>query len=177
MAGNFRNITDKFLGLRESEFGETRIKKGESPKMKNLRVTPEYTLILRDGFEKVSITEGEGRGVYAYEKGVIWVVDEKVYLRRGDSETVIGELESTTGEVSFFHFGGKIYILDGVKIKVWDGETFSDIEPYIPTIAISCDHTGAGTPFEEVNLLTGTKKQVFSGENYSTYYLAEQNFA
>ncbi|MBE6650988.1 MAG: hypothetical protein E7613_06715 [Ruminococcaceae bacterium] len=175
MQGNFRTVIDKFLGLHECEAGETRLKKGESPLMKNLRVTQNYTLLRREGFRKVSSKEGEGRGLYI-GKNVFWVVSDSVYMLDGDTEYMIGTLESSSGEVTVFEFDGKVYFLDGKRIKKWDGAVFSDLSPYVPLVAISCTPDGAGTPFEEVNLLTGKKRQSFTPDGSSTvFYLTETN--
>ncbi|MBR6633538.1 MAG: hypothetical protein IKL05_04450 [Clostridia bacterium] len=178
MARSFNIRIDKFLGLHQCEAGESRLRSGESPRMKNLTVTPSYTLLQRDGWERVAETSGEGRAIFTGAiKGkdrVIWVVSDKVYSLDNGEISVIGELESSEGKVSIFHFASKLYFLDGTKIKVWDGDSFGDIEPYVPLIAISCDYSGAGTSFEDVNLLTGKKRQSFTtdGEN-KWYQLAE----
>lgn len=173
MAESFITITDKFRGLHQCGRGEGLLKKGESPKMKNLTVTDRYTLIQRNGWEEVSATHGKGRALYIGDD-IVWVVDDRVYLRNAMGEFEIGCLESTEGSVCIFPFASKLYFLDGVKIKVWDGVVFSELVPYVPTVAVSCDYLGAGTSFEPVNLLTGTKKQTFTPDGeHDTFQLAE----
>ncbi|MBR5817908.1 MAG: hypothetical protein IKY62_04610, partial [Clostridia bacterium] len=166
MAQKFKLTIDKFKGLCECEVGESRLISGESPRMKNLCITPSFTLMQREGWQVVSGNEGEPRGIFAGnaagEERVIFVISEKVYMLKSGEREEIGTLESNTGEVSIFSFNSKIYFLDGQKIKVWDGSVISDLQPYIPLVAISCDYNGAGTPFEDVNLLTGTVRQQFS---------------
>ncbi len=174
MAHDFRTVIDKFLGLHQSIQGEGRLKKGESPAMKNLTVTPDYTLIQRNGWKRMSDTSGAGRAIYA-DRDVIWVVDDRVYLRlESGEEYEIGCLETAEGQVSIFPFNSSVYFLDGKQIKVWNGESFKNLNAYVPLIAVSCDYLGAGIPFEEVNLLTGTKRQTFSPDGiHSCFQLAE----
>lgn len=178
MARNFNIRINKFLGLHECEQGESRLKSGESPRMKNLTVTPNYTLIQRDGWECIADTSGEGRAVFTGsvngEDRVVWVVSDSVYSLENGVKTLIGQLESTEGKVTVFPFDSKLYFLDGTKIKEWDGESFGDIVPYVPTIAISCDYLGAGTSFEDANLLTDQKRQSFTPDgSHDTFQLAE----
>ncbi len=175
MAKKFKTVIDKFYGLNECTRGEGGVKSGESPMMKNLTVTQDYSLILRNGWEAIHDGEGVGRGLLAGDYR-IWVVSEHVYTDKGGAVTEIGELESSQGDVTIFPYGGKHYFLDGVKVKVYDGESFGDIEPYIPTVAVGCNYQGAGTPFEEANMLSPYRRQSFTGDGeHLTWKLAESN--
>ncbi len=176
MARDFRTVIDKFLGLHQSEQGEGRLKRGESPRMKNLTVTPSYSLIQRNGWRCVSNTRGVGRAVFG-DREVIWVVDDRVYLRLENGTVYeIGTLDTAEGQVSIFPFNSKIYFLDGKQIKVWDGESFKNLQAYVPLVAVSCDYLGAGTPFEDVNILTGTKRQTFSPDGiHGCFQLIEKD--
>ncbi len=180
MARDFRTTINKFLGLHQCEIGEGDLKIGESPRMKNLTVTSSYTLSRRDGYCRVCDTSGVGRGVFSGSlngsETVVWVVDEKVYKLSGGEAVEIGQLDSSQGEVMIFPFGNALYFLDGIKIKKWNGESFSNLNYYVPVIAISCDYTGAGTPYEDANLLTGRKRQRFTPDGtHKTFQLAEKN--
>ena len=176
MAKNFTSEIRAFLGLHQAEEGQTRLKKGESPSMKNLKITPNYTLALREGYALVTSGEGEGRGVTFFNNSVIFVVGKSVYRLKNEEREALGELESDKGEVTFLPFGERLYILDGVKIKVVTGDSVEDIIPYVPLVAISTDSMGGGVPFEDVNLLTPERRQSFTldGEN-SALILAEEN--
>lgn len=175
MARDFIDVTDRFLGLHQCEVGEGRLKNGESPMMKNLSVTSNFTLIQRDGWEEVSATKGVGRGIWSGDFGTVWIVGDSVWLKSSQEEKVIGKLETDSGEVCIFPFCSRLYFLDGKRIKVWDGTAFGDIEPYVPLIAVSCDYLGAGSSFEAVNLLTGTRRQSFTPDGeHSDFQLAEK---
>lgn len=65
---------------------------------------------------------------------------------------------------SFFGFDEKVYLLDGVNYKVWDGvkKEFEDVEGYIPLIQTATTPGGAGTLLENVNRLNGMRRVEFS---------------
>ena len=68
----------------------------------------------------------------------------------------------TDAPTSFFSFGEKLYIVNGSEYKYWSGTgTIADVAGYIPKIRISCTPAtgGAGTNYEDLNLLTGKKKR------------------
>lgn len=174
MAKNFTTVINKFSGLHQCEAGE-RLKAGESPRMLNLTVTPDRTLIQRNGWETVSHTVGDGRGICCVGGDIYWVVSNEAWLKSSQGEFMIGNLDSDTGDVCIFPFDSKVYFLDGRCIKVWNGDTFSGLEPYVPLIAVSCDYLGAGVPFEGVNLLTGRKRQAFTSDGtHATFQLSER---
>lgn len=174
MAKNFKSEIHKFLGL-HLPFGDTVLKVGESPNMKNLKVTESYTLALREGFEVLEKPLGVPRGVTVFKDSIFFVSGSGVYRRCDGECTLAGQLESDSGRVTFLPFGDKLYFFDGVKIKVWQGETVEDIVPYVPLVAISTDYMGAGVAFEEINMLTPMRRQSFTlAEGKRTLILAEK---
>lgn len=54
-----------------------------------------------------------------------------------------------------FQLNQKLVILDGTKIRIYDGTTVQPVEniAYIPTLTISKDYTGGGEDYEPLNLL------------------------
>ncbi len=177
MAKSFDFLCDRFTGLNLSSDREHSLRSGESPYMVNFSITDSYKLKKRSGYRVLFLHDGEGRGIICTRlKGkecVVFVAGNKVYSLENGVETLLGELESDSGSVSFIQVSDKLYILDGVKIKVWDRERFSDIVPYRPLIAVSTTPDGAGVAFEEKNILTGKMRQSFSpGANSVTLQLA-----
>jgi hypothetical protein len=80
----------------------------------------------------------------------------------------------TDAKTTIFYFESKLYFLNGTEYKQYDGTTFQDVDPYIPTVAIGTPPAGGGTPFDPINLLTGKKKQEFVSNGVATaYQLAE----
>ena len=166
MSQRFEYLQDRFLGLNKSEDRAFSLKKGESPESVNFSIGDGYSLKKRRGYSVLCRHGGEGRGigrlVNSRGEWAVYVVNSVVYAYYGTVETPIGELESDSGRVDFLCFSEKLYILDGKRIKVFDGEVFSDIAPYRPLVAISTTPDGAGVSFEEKNLLTGAMRQSFT---------------
>ena len=68
------------------------------------------------------------------------------------------------------------YFKDGINYLQYDGETIGEVVGYIPTTSISRSPAGGGTILEDVNMLTGIRKNTFSADGESTeYYLDAQN--
>jgi len=171
-----------FLGLNEDTTGDTQLKLGESPYMINFRITENYKLKSREGYKELFASlgafniRGMWYGKIANSYHFLFATNGKVYehdLTTGIN-TEIGIL--TDNDTFCFGFDDKVYILNGYEYKYWDGTTFGDVAGYIPTVAIGTPPAGGGTPYEQINLLTGSKKQSFSGDGTSTVYqLAETN--
>lgn len=68
------------------------------------------------------------------------------------------------------------YFKDGINYLKYDGETIGEVVGYIPTTSISRSPNGGGTIYEDVNMLTGIRKNTFVADGKSTeYYLDAQN--
>ncbi len=106
-------------------------------------------------------------------KGADWkdhqnneVVDENqdniVFLNGDVEETVIYSNMAEHRSVSF-QLNQKLVILDGVKAKIYDGETVRTIEEmaYIPTLTIARNYNGGGKDYEPLNLLQPGFKEQF----------------
>lgn len=185
---------DKFYGINES-VGETEIKLGEWVKGFNARVTKNLKAQKRPGHHKfidfgvVQDVQGVWYGVLGgktillscwngnvYEYDMTISTDTKAIadLITEGTVTIIGTL--TDAKTSIFWFNGKVYFMNGTEYKEYDGTTYQDVAPYIPTIALNAPPAGGGTLFEEINLLTGAKTQTFVGDGSSVLYqLAESN--
>ena len=68
------------------------------------------------------------------------------------------------------------YFKDGINYLQYDGQTIGEVVGYIPTTSISRSPNGGGTTYEDVNMLTGIRKNTFVADGTSTdYYLDAQN--
>jgi hypothetical protein len=68
------------------------------------------------------------------------------------------------------------YFKDGINYLKYDGKTIGEVVGYIPTTSISRSPNGGGTIYEDVNMLTGIRKNTFVADGESTeYYLDAQN--
>lgn len=73
-------------------------------------------------------------------------------------------------KVHFFHMNNKMYLMDGENFLQYDGTTVSEVNPYIPTLSISRDPNGGGSPNEDFNLLGRGFKDSFSGDGTATVF-------
>jgi len=189
---------DKFLGLNES-VGETEIKLGEAVYMRNFRITNNFKAQKREGHQTFvdfdnseesyliwnGLLSGNNRlliqnngNVYDYDLDQATTTTAIADLITEGVVVLIGTITNVEARGFFFNDEavGKVYIMNGVDFKEYDGTTYQDVQPYVPTIAIGSPPAGGGTLFEEVNLLTGAKTQEFVGDGAATLYqLAEDN--
>ncbi|MEL4862182.1 hypothetical protein AAEU42_13115 [Pseudoflavonifractor phocaeensis] len=160
---------DKWLGLNESPDGDTGLKNGEAAQMRNFRVTRERHLQIRPGYAPVCVlaqgqpVRGLWRGyvdgqirLLAACGGHLWSVDPA-----GWSKTDLGEIADAP--TSFFGFAKKVYLLTGEEYYCWDGTgQVKVVEGYVPIVATATVPSGGGTLLEQVNKLTGLRRQQFS---------------
>jgi len=183
---------DEWFGINEA-VGETQIKPGEWVKGFNFRVTKNMKAQKRPGhhtfidFEAAGNAQGLWQGVLDGKNIMLVCWNGNVYkydMSISVDNTLLSELitigvVSVVGSITdvrtdIFWFNSKVYFLNGTDYKEYDGTTYQNVVPYIPTIAINAPPAGGGTLFEEINLLTGQKSQTFIGDGSSTLYqLAE----
>ncbi len=168
---------ERWLGLNESPDGDTGLKRGEGAVMRNFRVTREGHLQLRPGSETVcTLGQGPVRGLwYGYVAGVRYLLCAwgghlwKVEAERGWAKTDLGAIHD--GETSFFGFDQKVYLLTGGGYYCWEGTgTVHPVEGYVPLVVVATPPAGGGTALEELNLLTGKRRQRFSPDGTSTLF-------
>lgn len=170
----------KFLGLNMNNSSDTQLIPGESPRMKNFRITNDYKLKKTNGYKKIcDIAENEiirhiGKYTIAGNDYLIVVANGNIYTVSGDTATSIGTL--TDDVTSVFEFNDKLYFINGHEYKKWNGTTLDTVDGYIPLVKIGTTPLGAGTDYEGVNMLTGKKHMTFSADGSSKdFYLAEVN--
>ena len=196
-------IIEKFLGLNISNTGDTQIQLGESGNMDNFYITNDYKLRKMYGYKSFYDFGEQINGMYPTNLGgteyLLVAVDGKLYyfLRSeleadweniavdddaeddivpdpvyGVEPTLIGAIGS--GEVSFFTFDKKVYILSG-KYQSWDGTTLKEVEGYTPLVFINTPPAGGGVIYDEINMLSSKKHQTFNGDGTSTVFHLAQN--
>ncbi|ODU54981.1 MAG: hypothetical protein ABT01_07245 [Clostridium sp. SCN 57-10] len=89
----------------------------------------------------------------------------------GETQTVFeGLAENPT---QFWSYSGVLYLADGEELYAYDGEACAPAVGRVPRVLIAGSPSGAGTPFEQVNLLCSGWEQSFAGDGASkTYQLA-----
>ena len=71
-----------------------------------------------------------------------------------------------------FIYNNILYIKDGINYLEYNGEECKMVEGYIPTTSISRKPEGGGTQYQDINLLTGYRKNTFCADGTSKeYYL------
>lgn len=74
-----------------------------------------------------------------------------------------------------FIFNNILYIKDGLNYLAYNGTTIKEVEGTIPTTTIG-DATGEGTTYQDVNLLTGLRKNLRIGDGETkTFKLDTEN--
>lgn len=182
-----------FLGLNENPDGDTTLKVGEMAEMRNFRITQDKHLQIRPGSKTIlsladalsslgqgNVQDGAETRVYGVWRGIagasehilasfgghIWDIDAKNGAAKDKGSAPMGE-------VSFFGFGGKVYLLGGGEYKSWDGGTdtaFATVEGYVPLIQTATTPKGEGTLVENVNRLTGKRRVQFSPDGTATVF-------
>jgi len=172
---------DKFLGYHNEPTGDTQLKIGESGNMVNYYVTKNWKLKKIEGYKELFATlgkriQGQFYGNVAGSYYHLFASNGNIYTLNNETGVYSSIGTLTDAPTNFFAFGTKVYIQNGVEYKSWDGTTFEDVAGYIPLIAINTPFGGGGTDAEQLNLLTGSKRQWFDGDNaQSTYQLRETN--
>ena len=169
----------KFLGLNESEDGDTQLKMGEASVLDNFEITNEYHLRVRPGYNVLHSFNGPVRGMWhGYVAGgevTVCAADGAVWnITENGAENIGDILDAPT---TFFGFGDKLYILNGIEYLVWDGIGYVEsVSGYVPVVVTASAPGGGGTTLEPVNMLTGKRRVKFSADGESTVYqLPETN--
>ena len=163
---------------------------GESGNMYNCYITNEYTLKKAPGYLQLMGTAVTNKQIQGMWNGLIGGDEYYLFAKNGhlysvnadlwkdfdgtltDQVTDLGTL--TDAPTQFFAFNDKVYILNGAEYKSYDGTTLADVAGYVPKIVIGAvPVTGAGTEFENLNMLTGKKRMTYNGDATATYQLPE----
>ena len=89
-----------------------------------------------------------------------------------DNDEVIYSLMAEHKSKSFI-YNNCLYIKDGTSYLVYDGNTVSAVEGYVPTTSISRSPNGGGKIYQDVNLLTGIRKNSFVSDGESKEYFVD----
>ena len=89
-----------------------------------------------------------------------------------DNDKVIYNSMATRKSQAFV-YEKLFYIKDGNKYLVYDGATVKEVEGFIPTTTIGRSPSGGGTVYQDVNLLTGVRKNSFVADGSSKDYFVD----
>lgn len=175
-----------FSGINQSPDGDADLLMGQAAYMENWRVTREGNLRIRPGVKTLYDFGGEGqtqlRGLWS---GLVAGQECLIAACKGHLWRLSLSTDSTQAEdlgsiydapVCFIPFSGKLYILDGQDYYCFGGSgQIERVTGYIPIIYTATPPSGGGVAAEQVNLLTGSKRQRFSPYgSEKNYCLAEK---
>jgi len=165
---------NSFLGLNVS-VTNTQIKDSESPDMLNMTLDDRGALNKRFGYKRVvSIGAGKINGLFVYQKstGDIYLVAHGTKLYSWTTAGVFTEIYDGLANVDIhgFYHNDKFYLLDGVKYRVYDGASVTEVVGYVPTVNIGVPPAGGGTVYEQLNLLSPGFKTRFTGDGTAVAY-------
>ncbi len=135
----------------------------------------------RPGIKKIISLEEKSKIHSIY----IWKLDTAIIhignklIRWIGFPTVFSEIKTIYEDMNdlesqFFFFKDCLYIIDGKNYLKYDGSVIKKVEEeaYIPTTTIGRAPSGGGEPLEDVNVLTGERKNTFIADGKSKdYYL------
>lgn len=132
----------------------------------------------RMGYRTAATAPNGGRinGVHHLGEQTLVHAGDKLYLWDG-AEAFTEKGTMADAKSRGFVFDEKLYLLDGTKYRVYDGETLTAVEEtaYVPTIIISRNPDGGGTAYEALNLLgTGWTESFLGKEDVTEYQLTAE---
>ena len=111
---------------------------------------------------------------YTYSNNTHMIVHAGTKLY-DNNDIIYGKM--TKHKSRFFIYESNLYIKDGNKYLVYDGLEVKEVEGYIPKTSISRAPGGGGKAYEDVNLLTGIRRNSFCADGESKeYYLDTETF-
>ncbi len=150
--------------------------------MRNFQITENHTLRKRYGLTTVFHANGNVTGMWSGYLGVkrflLYIAGGELYGKASgeDGFTCYGYVG--TDKSVMFEFQRYVYIKNQKNYYRFDGELITYVNGYVPTVAIGCAPDGAGSTFEDINMLSSRRKVKYSCDGTSVQYqLPEKNIA
>lgn len=183
--GQYKKVFSEFRGV-DFSADPAQISDSRSPWAVNLVGDAAGCPEKRVGWRVLVQTEGRINGIYfavlaGGSEGYFVHAGQNLYSWKGDTDqpVLVGTGLNDARSTSFLH-GGRLFLLDGAHYWVVQAQHDEGEEPFslcrvaelafVPTTVIGAPPAGGGTPFEEVNLLTGRRKNSFAADGTSTVY-------
>jgi hypothetical protein len=128
-------------------------------------------------FADLDLEASVGKFYFDADEKINYIVTKGTYANIAAARTGLGTTTAyyrigalADAKTSIIYFQSKLLFWNGTDLKEYDGTTYQDIVPYVPTVYIATPPAGSGTASEVINLLTGRKKQEFQGDGVATAY-------
>lgn len=112
-------------------------------------------------------------GIYSFRGDLLLHVGTQLYKNEISDESLIGEdlgEEISNGIV----YDDTFYLMDGIEYYRYTGEgSIEAVIGYVPTTTIGRKPSGGGSRYEDINMLTGFRKNSFLSDGVSTEYLLD----
>ena len=130
--------------------------------------------------EAADAAEGDGGDAETEDTARYFVIHagSKLYLLKmpENGTPVKTQLKSgirSGGRSQGFYFNGKLYILTGAELLVYDGDAVKDVaddNAYVPLTSYQRQPTGGGQAYESVNMVCKYRRNRFVGDGSSTTF-------
>lgn len=129
----------------------------------------------RPGLKQASGFSGRVYGIFFFRGLMLVHSGTTLYQVNGSQKTTLyNGLQAAKSDA--FVYNDLWYLKDGKHYLQYDGSAVKEVEGYVPTTSIGRKPAGGGSTYEDVNMLTGLRKNTFLADGTSTeFYLDAQN--
>lgn len=164
-------VTRIYGGFRGVDFRGEEINLVRSPDSLNVwkKYTETESIRTRPSMELEQAFDAPVYGVFFYKDMCLVHSGTKLYKVVGGEKTQLytGLREA---ESDSFVYATNWYFKDGKHYLQYDGTVIKPVEAYVPTTTIARKPAGGGTIYEDVNYLTGRRKNSFLADGESTAF-------
>jgi hypothetical protein len=164
-------VTRLYTGFRGVDFRGEEIALVRSPDSVNMWKDYRETesIRTRPGMEQLLQLEETVHGIFFYKSRMLVHAGKKLVEQTEDGLQVLYTgLEEQ--ESAAFIYADIWYFKDGANYLRYDGTDMTEVAGYVPTTSIARKPGGGGTTYEDVNLLTGRRKNTFLADGESVEY-------
>ena len=171
-------ITRVYSGFRGVDFRGDEVNLVRSPD--SLNVWKDYketdSIRTRPGLELVLAFPDPVYGVFFCNGLMLVHSGKKLYKVTSNGQKTVIFSDANEAVSDSFVYNNVWYFKDGKNYLRYDGSIIKEVEGYIPTTSIARKPAGGGTMYEDLNYLTGKRKNTFLADGESTeFYLDVKN--
>lgn len=166
---------NSFSGL-NLDVNPSRIADNEATLMENFYIKENGVLSKRRGVKSIfNLVDEKILAMQVYKNKLIVGTSKHIYEVEGENTPNILYAYQENNQpttCTMVIFDTKLYVIDGISYKRLDAEGFIDVKSkgYIPILFIASNPSGAGTPYEQFNMISDWYKQTYSCDGTSKDY-------